>query len=44
MNVFEGNNGDTDTENRILDMGRGKGEGETNTESCMEAYMLPYVK
>ena len=41
MNLFEGNNGDTDIENRILDMGRGQGEGETNTESCMEAYMLP---
>ena len=44
MNLFEGSNGDTGIENRILGMSRGQWEGETNAESCMEAYTLPHVK
>ena len=30
MNYFQGNNGDTDIENRLTDSGCGGGEGESN--------------
>lgn len=38
-------NGDTDIENRVMDMGREEeGEDGTNGDSSVEAYTLPYVK
>ena len=46
--IFQGSSGDTDIENRLMDMGGGryKGEGGTNGESSMETctltYMFPY--
>ena len=45
-NLFKGNSGETNIENRLMDMGQGKGEGEggTNGESNMETYTLPYIK
>ena len=42
-NLFTGNNGETDIENRLMDMGRGE-----ETVRCMERetwkLILPYVK
>ena len=42
-NLFTGSNGETDIENRLMDMGRGEGRVK-----CMETEMwkltLPYVK
>ena len=43
MNLFAGQNGDTDRENRFVDTRR-DGESETNGESSMKTYILPLVK
>ena len=43
MNLFAGQNGDTDIENRFLDTRR-EGESETNGQSSMKTYILPFVK
>ena len=40
---LQGSNGDSDIENRILDM-VGEGEGETIRESGIKIYTLPYLK
>ena len=40
---LRGRNRDTDIENRLVDV-VGKGEAGTSGESCMETYVLPYVK
>ena len=40
---MQGNNGDADTENRLVDTG-GEGEGGTTGESRLETYLLPYIK
>ena len=36
---LQGNNGETDIENRLMDMGRGGGEGEMYGESNMETHI-----
>ena len=42
---MQGNNGDTDIENRLMDKSRGEeGESEMNREGSMEAYTLTHVK
>ena len=38
-NYLQGSNGETDIENRIMDMGRGEEEGEMYGESNMETYI-----
>ena len=43
MNLFAGQNGGTDIENRFLDTRR-EGESETNGQSSMKTYILPFVK
>ena len=40
MNLFTGNSGDADIENRLVDTSWGKMNGDNN----MEAYTLPCVK
>ena len=42
-NLFAGNNGETDIENRLMDMGRG-GEMERCMERVTWKLTLPYVK
>jgi len=44
MNLFAGQQVDTDRENRLMDMGGQGGEGWMYGESNMETYTLPYVK
>ena len=39
MNLFAVSNGETDTENRLMDMGERDGEGEMYGESSMETYI-----
>ena len=39
---FQGGNGDSDIENRLVDT-VWEGDGGTNRESSMETYTLPYV-
>ena len=42
---LQGSSGDTDIENRLMDMGVGRGwEDGMNGESNMDSYTLPYVK
>ena len=42
---LQGNNGDADIENKLMDKGGGEeGKDKMNGESSMEAYTLPYVK
>ena len=42
---LQGSNGDTDIENRHMDMGEGeKGEGGMYGQTNMETYTWPYVK
>ena len=36
---MQGSNGDTDIENRLIDMGRRRGEGEMCGESNMKTYI-----
>ena len=43
LSYSQGSNGDTDIENRLVDMRREE-EGETNWESSSETYTLSYVK
>ena len=40
---MQGNRGDADIENRLVDT-MGEGEGGMNSKSHIEAYALPYVK
>ena len=42
MNLFAVSNGETDTENRLMDMGERDGEGEMYGESSMETYITIY--
>ena len=40
MNFLQGSSGDTDIENRLVDMGgEGRGEGEMYGENNMESYI-----
>ena len=39
MNLFKGSNGETDIENRFMDMGRWGGKGEMYGKSNMETYI-----
>ena len=43
MNLFAVSNGETDTENRLMDMGERDGEGEMYGESSMETYITIFT-
>ena len=43
INLFAGQSGDTDIENRLVATRR-EGESETNGESSKKTYRLPFVK
>ena len=43
MNLLQGRNRDTDTEDRFLDT-VGEGEGGTNRDSSTDTYTLPCIK
>ena len=43
MNIFMGQNRDTDIKSRLVDTEREE-EGGMNWESSIETYILPYVK